>query len=131
MEWRRVLNQNGSIVCIVPDKKDTRDVFDHKRPDTTLEHVIQDYQHNTGEDDVTHLPEITALHDLTRDPLAGSMENFKIRSQYNRYYRYLHHHVFTAELLRAMFVWCNFTVCTVDTSRRGNIIVVGTKKDNS
>jgi hypothetical protein len=56
---------------LLPDKRRT---FDHRRPVTTLAHLIADLNADMAEDDLTHLPEILALHDLERDPDAGNME---------------------------------------------------------
>lgn len=91
MEWIRVLKDDGVLVLILPHKDGT---FDHRRPVTTLSHMQEDYDAGVGEDDMTHLPEILALHDFNLDPQAGGMENFKKRSLRNFENRCLHHHVF-------------------------------------
>ncbi len=78
--WSRVLRHNGTLILLIPDKQWT---FDHKRPVTTLAHLVEDFDCATGEDDLTHLPEILELHDLTRDPGAVSYESFKIRCETN------------------------------------------------
>jgi SAM-dependent methyltransferase len=90
-EWRRVVGASGHILLIVPQREGT---FDHLRPVTTLEHLREDARRNTGEDDLTHLPEILRLHDLGRDPGAGSREFFERRCHENLEHRAMHHHVF-------------------------------------
>lgn len=95
LEWKRLLADGGTLVLLLPDKHHT---FDHRRPVTTLEHLIDDFNAGRGEDDLTHLPEILALHDLERDPDAGDMEAFKARSLRNVENRCLHHHVFDRHL---------------------------------
>jgi predicted SAM-dependent methyltransferase len=41
-EWMRVIGPGGLILCGVPDKRFT---FDHRRPRTTLKHLINDFEH--------------------------------------------------------------------------------------
>lgn len=96
MEWMRVLRPGGILLLVVPHKDGT---FDHRRPTTTLTHLIDDFNKDTGENDTTHLPEILALHDLSLDPAAGTREEFKARSLENAKNRCLHHHVFDTRLV--------------------------------
>lgn len=94
-EWIRLLKDQGTLVLLLPRKDKT---FDHRRPVTTMEHLIADFEVGQGEDDLTHLPEILALHDLKRDPEAGDFASFKARSMRNSENRCLHHHVFDTAL---------------------------------
>ncbi len=98
-EWRRVTREDGHLLLILPDPRHT---FDHRRPVTTFAHLREDLVRRTGEDDLTHLPEILTKHDLTRDPSAGSPEEFRTRGLQNARNRCLHHHVFDLALLRAV-----------------------------
>lgn len=100
-EWRRVTRPGGHLLLVVPDP--TRS-FDHRRSVTTLEHVRADFAQNTQEDDTTHVAEVLALHDLARDPDAGTSEEFRARVARNVDNRCLHHHVFDLTLLRAVLV---------------------------
>lgn len=100
-EWKRVLKPGGALLVMVPDKRHT---FDHKRPITSIEHIESDFQANTSEDDLTHLDEILALHDLNLDRGAGYPQEFRERCLQNRRFRAMHHHVFDPELLRLMFL---------------------------
>jgi SAM-dependent methyltransferase len=99
-EIRRVTKKNGFLLVIVPEKKNT---FDWQRPTTRFEHLLEDYKNNMPESDLTHLPEILQLHDLTRDVQAGSFEEFKKRSLDNYRNRCLHQHVFDENLVRQTF----------------------------
>lgn len=103
MEWRRVVNEQGILLLILPRKESN---FDHRRNITSLEHLIMDYENNTGEDDLTHLNEILNLHDLKRDPHAGTFEQFKKRSHDNLVNRGLHHHVYDQNLLNGIADYC-------------------------
>lgn len=98
-EWKRLLKDDGYLVLVLPDKRHT---FDHRRPVTTLAHLIDDFNAGTGEDDLTHLPEILALHDFDRDPEAGAMEAFRSRCMQNFENRCLHQHVFDTQLAVAL-----------------------------
>jgi SAM-dependent methyltransferase len=95
-EWRRVLRHGGHLLLVVPHKEGT---FDHRRPTTPLDHLVDDLRSETGEDDLTHLEEILALHDLTRDPAAGDVEEFASVRRNNVHHRVIHHHTFTTRSL--------------------------------
>jgi len=90
-EWKRILVKDGLLV-LVPAHKDG--TFDWRRPVTPLEHMIEAHETNQSEDDLTHLPEVLTLHDLEKDPPAGSPEQFKQRCLANSVNRAIHHHVF-------------------------------------
>lgn len=94
-EWSRVVRSGGHLLLIVPNKHGN---FDHRRPHTAFEHLLEDQQRDVDEGDLTHLAEILALHDLARDPAAGNSEQFQARSLRNSENRCLHHHVFSLEL---------------------------------
>ena len=62
------------------------------------------------------LEEILALHDLSKDPQAGSAEAFERRSRLNFQNRCLHHHVFDQALAADMVRAAGFDVRTVDVT---------------
>ncbi len=102
-EWIRVVKPGGALIIILPHRLYT---FDHRRPVTNVQHMLEDYARGTDERDMTHLPEVFKLHDLSRDPQAGSFEQFQQRCEINFHNRCLHHHVFdennSRELLSAV-----------------------------
>jgi len=102
-EWKRILKSEGVMLLILPNKEAN---FDHRRPYTSLQHLINDYNNKTSEDDLTHLNEILELHDLRRDPQAKSYTNFAVRCNNNMKNRCMHHHVFNQDLLKAMIEFC-------------------------
>jgi SAM-dependent methyltransferase len=122
--WNRVLTTNGRLILIVPDPQWT---FDHRRPVTTLAHLIEDFERSTGEDDLTHMPEILRLHDLNRDPGVESHEAFKTRCENNFVIRGMHHHVFSAPLVRSVLEHSKFSVLSIRTSFKDHIIAVAEK----
>lgn len=121
-EWRRVLVPGGLLVVIVPDRRHT---FDHRRPVTTMEHLREDARRETAEDDMTHLDEVLALHDLSRDPEAGSRAEFEQRCRKNPTYRAMHHHVFDSELLVAALNETGFQLISTETVSPYHIVALG------
>jgi SAM-dependent methyltransferase len=99
-EWVRIVSPGGYILLLLPNKMNN---FDHRRPATSFDHILQDYEKGITEKDLTHLPEILELHDLSLDPMAGNYEDFKNRSLDNFSNRGLHHHVFDMTVIRMMF----------------------------
>lgn len=106
-EWKRILKDEGVLLLVLPSKKVN---FDHERPYTTKEHLINDYNNKTAEDDMTHLNEILKLHDLSRDPQSKSYDNFVMRSHDNFKNRCIHHHVFDQDLLSEIIKFCGMKV---------------------
>jgi SAM-dependent methyltransferase len=118
-EWKRVLIPGGTLLVIVPNKVET---FDHRRPLTSFEHLEQDFQANTQEDDLSHLQEILSLHDLDLDPLAGSAEQFQERCLRNVSVRAMHHHVFSSDLLIQLFNYLQMRVLNLAMERPFHIV---------
>ncbi|EJL82721.1 methyltransferase family protein [Polaromonas sp. CF318] len=125
LEWKRLLADGGTLVLLLPDRHHT---FDHRRPVTTLSHLIDDFNAGMGEDDLTHLPEILALHDLERDPDAGDMEAFKARSLRNVENRCLHHHVFDTSLARELVEHGGFKIHAVEEIGPHHILLLAQKR---
>jgi SAM-dependent methyltransferase len=123
-EWLRVLKDNGGVVLVVPHKEGT---FDHRRPLTTLEHLIEDEKRETKEDDLTHLDEILALHDLALDPGAGDARAFAARSARNAENRCLHHHVFDTTLVAEMLHLLGLQIDAIERVPPYHIVAVARK----
>ena len=123
-EFTRVMKPSGLLVLVLPHRDGA---FDHRRPVSTLAHLIEDDEQGMREDDLTHLPEILALHDLALDPEAGDAAAFKARSERNVENRCLHHHVFDESLAAAMVAHAGFRVEAVEFAPPMNIIVVAGK----
>jgi SAM-dependent methyltransferase len=123
-EWRRVTRDSGHLVLILPDPKRT---FDHRRPVTTLAHLKADFANAIGEDDQTHVSEILRLHDLRRDPLAGSVESFRARSLGNADNRCLHHHVFDLPLMREILEETGWAPIATEAVRPLHLVALAIK----
>lgn len=118
-EWRRVVRPGGHVLLIVPHRDGT---FDHRRPVTSLEHLRSDAEHDTGEDDLTHLDEILSLHDLERDPGAPDRETFERRCREVATTRALHHHVFVSRLVAEACAAAGLEVLLLRPKRPLNIV---------
>ena len=127
-EWKRVLKGNGILVLVVPHRDGT---FDHRRPVTPLGHLIQDFEGDTTEDDLTHLPEILALHDLSLDPEAGALETFKERSARNSENRCLHHHVFDTRSTARLIDHMALKIHAVEAAPPFHIFVIAEKQEEA
>jgi len=127
-EWARVTRDGGHLLLILPDPRAT---FDHRRPLTTINHLRQDFARNTGEDDLTHLPEIVALHNLALDRHAGSPAQFRARCALNRENRCMHHHVFNLELIREILHETGWSVVDAERVRPIHLVALAEKASNS
>lgn len=105
--WKKIIKTGGYIYLILPKKELC---FDHKRPITQMEVLIDKYKRNVGEDDLSSLDEILKLHDLSKDKQAGNLAQFKKRSLDNFSNRCLHHHVFDLNLLEIIAIFINMEV---------------------
>ncbi len=77
-EWYRVLRPGGIIYMVVPDRRFT---FDHLRPVTTVDHMLEDYARGTTPCDDTHIDDFARGVDWTTfspatpaDQVAASQE---------------------------------------------------------
>jgi SAM-dependent methyltransferase len=97
--WQRVTRPGGRLLMVAPHVSGT---FDHRRPVTPLSHLIADDEADTAEDDLTHLEEVLALHDLSRDAAVRDRASFEAERRANDENRLLHHHTFTGPSLVAL-----------------------------
>ena len=109
---------------VLPQREET---FDHRRPVTRFEHLLEDERAGTPEDDIAHLAEILELHDLARDPAAGTMEQFELRSRAVLKFRALHHHVFDTELASRVLTHVGFEIAGTGIEPPFHLITLGRK----
>jgi len=105
LEWKRVLKPESISLHLIPIPENC---FDHKRPVTEFEHLLEDYQFNRGEEDLTHLEEVLELHDHSRNSCDMTEEDFVSWCSNNHEHRIMHHHVFNQELLTKCFEWAGY-----------------------
>lgn len=123
-QWGDLLRNEGLLVLLLPDKHKT---FDHRRPTTALDHLIEDYENHITEGDLTHLPEILSLHDLSRDPEAGDFDTFKARAMDNINNRCLHHHVFDVHSAADLVEYAGLRIESTGKIRPHHILIVAKK----
>jgi SAM-dependent methyltransferase len=120
-EWTRVVKPRGAIIVILPDYRRT---FDHRRQPTPVEHMMEDYERETDERDLTHLADILRLHDLSLDRAAGTKDNFYQRSLRNFENRCLHHHVFDERNSRELFEAVGLTIEVQELIKPHHIVLL-------
>jgi len=123
-EWNRVIKYGGLLLLILPNPIKT---FDHKRKITTFDHLIDDYNRNMQEDDMSHYDEIILKHDLRRDRQAGDLINFSERCKNNMTLRGMHQHVFDQQLAEKALFFTNFELFGIEY-HDNNLILFCKKK---
>ena len=119
----RVIKKEGILLIVVP-RKDSN--FDHKRKDTTFAHLLEDYNCKVNENDLSHLPEILEMHDVSMDVGVQSIEEFEERSMKNLDNRCLHHHVFNESLLIDIFNYWGLQILSSGNTY-DNYYIIGKK----
>ena len=120
-EIRRALKPSGLLLAILPHKDRT---FDWRRPLTPLSHIEDDYARDTQEDDLSHLPEVLALHDAARDSFPGTPEQFVERLRQNHKFRIMHHHTFNSSSAAALLELAGFNILQVETVKPYHIVIL-------
>jgi len=123
-EWKRVIQDNGYLVLILPDKQFT---FDINRPITTLTHLIEDHDKATPESDNTHFEEVISLTNLSIGGIKMTSEEFTQRTKLNHENRAVHHHVFDLELIKSMLIYAGFSVLHQQAYSKLHLITIAQK----
>jgi SAM-dependent methyltransferase len=120
-EWKRVLKPHGALILVLPDKRFT---FDRQRPITPLAHMIEDFQNNVGEDDLTHAEETLALspHGKGADPAERRREILR-----NSELRMMHHHTFVLASAVELLEYAGFQVVHGECAKPFHIVTVSTQ----
>lgn len=114
LEFKRIIKNDGYILLLVP-KKDNN--FDHKRQITKFDKLLENYELNMKEDDLSSLEEILEFHDLERNPESKSFEDFKKLSLNNFENRGLHHHVYDQNLLLELYNFVGISLIFTETTK--------------
>jgi len=122
--WNEVLKVHAKIVLVLPDKDYT---FDVRRPYTSFDHLLKDYENQITENDSTHFDEVIKLHESARDPNPQTPQEFVARVKNNYAIRSVHHHVFSLDVLEKMLVHCNFKVIYKQKAAPFHLVIVGEK----
>jgi SAM-dependent methyltransferase len=120
--WRRVTRPQGHLLIVAPHMQGT---FDHRRELTALEHIVEDFERGTDEDDVTHVEETLRLHDRARDGESVDAEAWAAARRANAKTRLLHHHTFTTRSLLALLDYAGLKLLAAETRFPHDIYVLG------
>jgi hypothetical protein len=88
-EWQRIVKTGGHLVIVLPHYLKT---FDHCRVPTTIQHMLEDYERNTGEDDLTHVDDVYESSRLYKPERSDEETRSVLLNNFN--HRMIHHHVF-------------------------------------
>ncbi len=117
-DWRRI---SEALLIVAPHHAGT---FDRRRPVTSLEHMVEDFERGTGEDDLTHLDETLELHDFARD-VAQDRATWEAERRDNVNTRLLHHHVFSLPSLLALLDHAGLQLDAAEARMPHDIYVAG------
>ena len=121
-EWKRVIREGGLIYCGVPDKRFT---FDHRRQRTTLSHLIEDYQKDVDQSDMTHIRDLVDNWDERLDSCWDNKQQLLEHIRANPLSG-IHHHVWINDDVVELFKYVHLEIVYV--ALKGNTIhVVGEK----
>jgi len=123
-EWKRILKMNGFMVMIVPHKDNT---YDNLRPVTKLEHIKNDYEKNTQEDDNTHIQEVIEMHNIKKDSTVKDINDHRERTLDNFNRRIVHHHVFDTELVAGMIDFAGYKIIDLKPVKPYHIFIIAQK----
>jgi len=115
------LRPGGAMVLVVPARDGA---FDHRRPITTMSHLVEDFETSRGKDDLTDLEEVLQLHDLSRDSGITDAGEFRERAEQNAEFRSLHHHVFDTRLALDTALHAGFEAVAIEPLQPYHIVVL-------
>jgi SAM-dependent methyltransferase len=125
-QWMRIIRVKGKLLLILPHRDAS---FDHRRPITSISHLIEDFKNDVPESDKTHFDEILSLNDLSRDPTQSSYSTFKQWIFNNETNRGAHHHVFDLKLAVQMVTYAGFQILELEVTMPMHILLFATKVD--
>jgi len=121
--WKSVVIDDGLLILVLPHRDGT---FDHLRPLTSVQHLVDDFESQKGENDSTHFEEIANRHDFFRDSGMSSSADVALRLQDNLGLRSIHHHVFALENATTMVEASGWAILHAMAIPRFHILIVAT-----
>ncbi len=123
--WHTLLKPNGELVLILPDKRNT---FDIKRPYTSMEHLLNDFEQDVNEYDTTHFEEILLHHSASKDKEEISQKFLTETLKNNYINRCAHHHVFNFDTIRELLLYCGFDTIYQQHASPFHLITIAKKR---
>jgi hypothetical protein len=90
--------------------------------------MLQDFETDMSEDDLTHFEEITELHDYGLDEGISSVDEMKARCEANFENRCMHHHVFDLPLVVRALTHVGFKVELSERYLGSHIVAIASKR---
>jgi len=118
------LDNGALIVTVLPYYKWT---YDRSRKPTNLDHIIDDFNNNMDENDLTHLKEVIDSYNNLHQGPYYNFENFVVESENNHFHRKMHHHCFDKKLVKDLHEYAGFTTLMCKLILPMHIIYVGKK----
>jgi SAM-dependent methyltransferase len=127
-EWGRVLKHGGLMVVVLPHYAKC---FDYRRKPAPLQHMIDDYVRNVGEDDLSHVEESYAAY-LLEHPKASPEELAAFRGllETNFTHRMMHHHCFDEFNSRELLQEVGLKIDSVEVKSPFHIFLVAHKPNS-
>lgn len=118
--WLKLLTKQGIIINIVPDKNYC---WDRDREYTTFDHILQDYNSNIQENDMTHVHESSCMLE-TRPSYYEDVGTFNEK-------RIIHHHVFSKEVLKQIHEYAGYKTLFCENKKDDplQLIYIGLKNE--
>jgi hypothetical protein len=121
-EWRRLLKPAGHLLLVLPEGGRT---YDRRRPITSFEHLVDDFNRGTQESDSTHFDEIALLH--TEHP---NLHDLRTSLEGNEVHRMAHHHVFDMALALQLVRFAGFDILAQELEFPCHLIILAQKPDD-
>ena len=115
--WVKLLKPNGLIIQVLPNKNEC---WDRGREFVKLDHLIDDYNNDIGEDDMTHIHEASCI-------MENRPDYYKEVGDENKY-RIIHHHCFDIQSLTGAHEYKNMfktQECYIATNDPLQLVYIG------
>lgn len=124
-EWARVVRPGGCLLLVAPNKELT---LDHRRATTSLAHMIEDFEVDQSEEDLTHLEDSIENTDFTNQTNGLDKATFKSFALKNFETRYIHHHTFTLASFRELLEYAGFDLVEIFSEAPHHLIALAIPK---
>jgi len=121
-EWMRVLKPNGFLVLAIPH----RDGFlPFVRPVTSFTHIVDDYESNITEHDMTHLEELIEANTKLKGVASKQQERNTLLSNFE--HRMMHHHCFDPTLVISLVDYIGMQIHAINLLEPFHIVCLAEK----